>query len=90
MPKIHVKHILVSQKFEAEDLLKKIKSGEDFESLARKFSSCPSSESGGDLGEVDSRRLDEDFSEAALKLKIDECSGIVRTRFGYHLIKKVK
>lgn len=85
--KIHVSHILVEQKYQAEDLLKRLQDGEDFAELARKHSRCPSAARGGDLGEVDPRRLDRDFAEAADRLKPGEISGVVRTRFGYHLIR---
>lgn len=88
--KIHVSHILVTYQYEAEDLLKKIAEGQSFSELAQRHSMCPSSKQGGDLGPVDSRRLDEDFAEAAKKLAVGEVSPIVRTRFGYHLIQKIK
>jgi parvulin-like peptidyl-prolyl isomerase len=87
--KIHVAHILVGQKFEAEDLLRKLSEGKPFDELARKFSKCPSAANGGDLGEVDGRRLDADFLEAALALGPGGVSVPVRTRFGYHLIKRL-
>lgn len=86
--KIHVSHILVENKYEAEDLLRKLSEGVSFEVLAQKFSKCPSGKRGGDLGEVESHRLDSDFADAAAALKSGEISGIVKTRFGHHLIKK--
>ncbi len=87
--KIHVSHILVTYQYEAEDLLKKINEGADFSDLARRFSKCGSAANSGDLGPVESGRLDEAFSEAASALAIGEISPIVRSRFGYHLIKKI-
>ena len=84
---MRLSHILVTQKFEAEDLERKLQQGEAFESLARKFSTCPSAQSGGDLGLIELRRLDDDFADAARILVPGQTSGIVRTRFGYHLIK---
>lgn len=87
--KIHVRHILVQHKHEAEDALKRLQKGESFEALAKKISTCPSAAVGGDLGPVDSRRLDGDFAEVAEGLKAGEISPVVRTRFGYHLIQKV-
>lgn len=86
MVKTHLKHILVQHRHEAEDLQKKLLAGGVFEDLARKFSTCPSSEDGGDLGFIEHSRLDDDFAEAAAALKPGEVSGIVRSRFGYHLI----
>ncbi|MBY0386200.1 peptidyl-prolyl cis-trans isomerase [bacterium] len=87
--KLHVSHILVTYQYEAEDLLKKLKEGASFAELAMKYSLCPSGKQGGDLGPLDSRRLDEDFAEAASQLKMGDTSPIVRTRFGYHLIQKM-
>ena len=84
--KMRLSHILVKQKFEAEDLLRKLKEGASFEGLAQKFSTCSSSQVGGDLGLVDLSRLDSDFAEVAQGLTAGQVSEIVRTRFGYHLI----
>lgn len=88
--KLHVAHILVTHQYEAEDLLKKLKDGAAFEDLAKKHSHCPSAPHGGDLGALDPRRLDPDFAEIAESLSPGEISKTVRTRFGYHLIKKLK
>ncbi len=86
----HVKHILTQHKYEAEDLLKKLKNGIQFEDLAKKFSLCSSASAGGDLGLLKPGQADEDFEAAAIKLKILEFSTEpVRTKFGYHLILKL-
>ncbi len=85
--KIHAAHILVTHKYEAEDILRKLQAGESFEVLAKKFSSCGSAANGGDLGPIEAHRLHPDFAEAAQSLKPGELSGIIRTPFGYHLIK---
>lgn len=83
-------HILVQQKYEADDLLSQLKSGKSFDELARKFSSCRSASQGGDLGVIPIGKADPDFEEAALKLKTGEISSApVRTRFGYHIIKRL-
>lgn len=83
-------HILVKQKYEADDLLLKLKSGKSFDELARRFSTCSSASQGGDLGVITIGKADPDFEEAALKLKTGEISSTpVRTRFGYHVIKRL-
>ena len=83
-------HILVKAKYEAEDLLLKLKSGSDFSHLAKRFSSCTSAANGGDLGEIKVDLADMEFEEATLELKVGEITKIpVRTRFGYHLIKRL-
>lgn len=86
--KLHLAHILLQQKYEAEDVQRKLNAGEAFEALARKFSTCSSAAQGGDLGEIALSRLDETFAEVAESLKPGQVSQIVRTRFGYHFIKR--
>ena len=84
---MNAKHILVKNKYEAEDILRLLNRGESFEKLAIKFSQCTSSAQGGDLGNLSSKNnLDENFKEALEALKPNEVSSIVRTSFGYHLI----
>ena len=81
-------HILVSHEYEAQDLLKKLKQGDDFEKLARDFSLCPSGKQGGYLGEFPKGRMVAAFDKALVHLTPGEVSPIVRTQFGYHLIKR--
>jgi peptidyl-prolyl cis-trans isomerase C len=57
-----------------------------FARLARQYSEDPSAESGGDLGWVARGQLDPDFETAAFALPVGTPSGIVETKFGYHLI----
>jgi peptidyl-prolyl cis-trans isomerase C len=86
--RIKARHILVKEEFEAKDLIKKLNEGSAFEDLAREFSSCPSSEEGGDLGEFGRGAMVPSFEEAAFALKVGETSAPVRTQFGYHLIQR--
>ena len=86
----HAAHILVSAKYEADDLLRKLKEGAEFSTLAKKFSTCASAASGGDLGEIKAGKADPDFEEAALALKPGETGkSAIRTKFGYHIIKRL-
>lgn len=90
MRTIKVSHILVDKEYEALDILRALKEGKVFEDLAVKNSKCPSAKAGGALGEVSIARLDEDFAEAAMNLSIGEISPEpVRTRLGYHVIKRL-
>lgn len=61
--------------------------GSDFADLAEKYSQGPSSAKGGDLGYFTSNQMVEPFSKAAFALKPGEVSEVVRTRFGFHVIK---
>lgn len=86
--KFIVSHILLEQKFEAEDVLRKMDEGLSFKEAAMKFSKCSSARSGGTLGVFKASRFHESFSEAVELLPMDQVSKPVRTPFGYHLILK--
>jgi parvulin-like peptidyl-prolyl isomerase len=88
MRKVSVKHILVQHEYEAQDLTRSLKSGKVFEELAKKYSKCSSAADGGNLGLISSGRTVAEFEEAAFSLQVGETSGPVKTRFGYHLIKR--
>jgi parvulin-like peptidyl-prolyl isomerase len=64
------------------------KSGVDIEELAKKYSHDEStSGKGGDLGFFYGEALEKSFTDAVKKLKVDEISDVVETKFGFHLIK---
>ncbi len=72
---------------EIEDELRK---GTDFGELALKYSEDPGSKNQrGELGFFERGRMVPEFDEAAFKLKVGEVSPIVKTQFGYHLIKLI-
>ncbi len=65
-----------------------LKNGSDFSSLAERYSEDPGSkEAGGDLGYFTRRRWVQPFDEEAFKLKPNQISDIIRTPYGFHLIK---
>lgn len=86
--KLKISHILTKYEYECQDIEKKLKSGLNFSILAQKYSICSSAEQGGFLGEITLKRLDSDFAEAVSELSVGEVSGPVKTRFGYHLIRR--
>jgi len=72
----------------AKDVLARIKNGEDFSKVATEVSQDPgSAPKGGDLGFFDRRRMVQPFDSVAFMLKVGEISGLVRTPFGWHIIK---
>ena len=86
----HVQHILVKHSYEADDILKKMTEGKSFEQLARQYSSCSSATNGGDLGVIKFGKADEDFENAVLQLQPGEITKKpIRSRFGFHIIKKI-
>lgn len=75
-------------KEKAEDILKKIKAGEDFAKLATDVSDDMGSKAkGGDLGFFSRGKMVKLFEDAAFSLSPGDISGIVETQFGYHIIK---
>lgn len=90
LKKYQVHHILVKHSYEADDLIKKIAEGKDFSDLAKKFSLCSSAANGGDLGHVPVGKADADFEEASLLLPAGETTKKpIRSRFGFHIIKRI-
>ncbi len=73
----------------AKEVLKKLKNGANFIEMAKKYSEGPSAKNGGDLGYFTRGEMVPAFEKAAFALKKGEISGIVKTRFGYHIIKVI-
>lgn len=75
----------------AEELLARIKKGEDFGKIASENSDCPSGKSAaGSLGEFGRGMMAKEFEDAAYALKVGEISGVVKSPFGYHIIRRDK
>jgi parvulin-like peptidyl-prolyl isomerase len=78
-------------KTKATAVLKTIKAGGDFATLARANSQDPgSAQNGGDLGFFPKGQMTPAFEEAAFKLKPGGISPLVETPFGYHIIKVIE
>jgi len=71
----------------AEEVLKRARAGEDFAKLAQEYSTDGSKDKGGDLGWFGHGDMVPEFEQAAYALKPGEISGIVQSKFGYHIIK---
>ena len=71
----------------AEDVLKRARAGENFEKLAKEFSSDPGSkEKGGDLGWFGKGQMVPEFDKAVFAMQPGQISDIVETQFGFHII----
>ncbi len=82
------RHILVESEDEAKKAIERLKKGEDFAKLAGELSKDPGSgKEGGDLGWFEKERMVPEFGEAAEKLAKGGISEIVKTQFGFHIIK---
>ncbi len=97
--RVHVEHILfktigktdaeiaeIRQK--AEDVLKQAKKGANFEELAKKYSEDDSTKpKGGDLGWIVEGQTVPEFQQAAFSLPKGSISDLVKTQYGFHIIK---
>ena len=86
---VNADHILVDSEEKALEILAKIESGEmSFGDAAREYSSCPSGQRGGNLGDFGRGQMVPEFDKAVFELEVNEVTKTpVQTQFGYHLIK---
>ena len=86
---VNADHILVDSEEKALEILAKIESGElSFADAAKEFSSCPSGQRGGNLGDFGRGQMVPEFDKAVFELEVGEVTKApVQTQFGYHLIK---
>jgi len=77
-------------KQKAEDLLARVKKGEDFATLATAYSQDGSAQLGGDLGFNDRAGFVKEFSAMAFKLKTGEISPVFETEYGFHFLQVIE
>jgi parvulin-like peptidyl-prolyl isomerase len=88
--KVHCAHILVKTEQEAKTILERLNKGEKFANIAKEGSLCPSGKNGGDLGTFTRGKMVKEFETAAFNLQKGQTSTIVKTKFGYHIIKRLE
>ena len=81
-------HILVTDQLVLKKIMEELGQGANFETLARKYSTCSSKKKGGDLGWFGPRMMVPAFERSVKTLSLDQISKPVRTQFGTHIIKK--
>jgi peptidyl-prolyl cis-trans isomerase D len=99
LQKVRVRHILIGVSPEAgpdvveqahkkaEKVLAEARRGADFAALARKYSDDPSASKGGDVGYFSRGEMDPALGEVVFSLRKGEISPVVRTRYGFHIVK---
>lgn len=87
MAKARARHILVSTEEQCNELKTKIENGEDFAAIAKEYSSCPSKQQGGDLGEFGPGMMVPEFDSVVFSAPLNIVQGPVKTQFGYHLLE---
>src|SRR5882724_5702374 len=97
--RVHAEHILFMTvgkpdaevdeiKKKAEDVLKQLKKGAKFEDLAKKYSEdAGTKDKGGDLGWLVQGQTVPEFEKAAFSLQKGQISNLVKTQYGFHIIK---
>lgn len=85
---VEAEHILVEDEELAKEIKDKLDNGEDFEELAKEYSTDPgSAEEGGKLGVIPVGQFVPEFEDAVYSLDIDVISDPVKSSHGYHIIK---
>lgn len=87
--KVHCAHILVEKLSLAQELKARITRGESFANLAKQYSIDGSKRRGGDLGFFGRGMMVPEFEKTAFALEKGQVSDIVKTQFGYHIIKRL-
>ena len=88
---VNASHILVDSEDKANAILADINAGKiSFEDAAKEYSSCPSKENGGNLGDFSQGQMVPEFDAAVFNMTVGEITAApVKTQFGYHLIKLI-
>ncbi len=87
--KVKASHILVDKHSKAVEIVRKIAEGEDFAKMAREHSSCPSRKKGGNLGFFGKGQMVSEFEKATFAPSVGAMTtDPVKTKFGYHIIKR--
>ena len=85
---VHARHILLATEAEAKSVIAELDKGADFAALAKKYSTDPAAQSGGDLGYFGHDDMVKEFADAAFALSPGQYSKTpVKTEFGWHVIK---
>jgi len=87
MARASARHILVDSEEKCNELKAKIEGGSDFAEIARNFSTCPSGQQGGALGEFGPGQMVKEFDEVVFNGELNKVLGPVKTQFGYHLLE---
>lgn len=85
---VHARHILLSTRERAEEVLARLQGGEDFAFLAKEYSEDVSSrERGGDMGFFPQGVMPPEVEDAAFSLEVGQTSEIIQSQFGFHIMQ---
>ena len=84
---LHLEHILLNTREEAESILGAIQGGANFEATAKQHSLDPTAANGGDLGFLGKGGINPAFESAVYDMKPGSVSGPIASSFGFHVVK---
>lgn len=84
-----VLHLLTNTREEAREALQEINAGKDFQEVVSAYSSGIFKDNNGDLGFIKRGDVIDEISQVAFSLAKDAVSGIIRSPYGYHIIKVI-
>ncbi len=87
MSQASARHLLVDTEEQCLALKAEIEAGKDFAEVAKKYSNCPSSAQGGDLGSFGPGQMVPEFDKVVFSAALNTVQGPVKTQFGYHLLE---
>ncbi len=85
--RVHVLQIVVRDFDKAQEILARLKTGENFAELATSLSIGPEARQGGDLGYVTRDVMPETLEEAIFKLPVNKISPVIKSPYGFHIFK---
>jgi len=88
--RVHVAQIVVRNRKEAEDILERLKNGENFVRVAKEVSTGPEGVRGGDIGVFGRGIMPDSFDNAVFSLSSGKISNVVKTPYGYHIFKVLR
>jgi parvulin-like peptidyl-prolyl isomerase len=87
---VRARHILLPSEDEAQNILEQLQNGDDFATLARRYSTAPEALQGGDMGYIARGQLPASLEEPLFDLKAGEVSPAIKTTYGFHIFHVVE
>jgi parvulin-like peptidyl-prolyl isomerase len=84
---LEFRQIVARTRKDAEDLLRRLRNGEDMTELAREYSIAPEAENGGYVGWVSKGHLEESMEKALFSMPRGKFSPVIETPYGYHIFE---
>jgi parvulin-like peptidyl-prolyl isomerase len=88
--RVHAAQIVVREREKADEILNRLKNGEDFGKVAKEESIGPEAARGGELGFVSQGVMPEEIDAALFSQQNEEISAVIKSPYGYHIVKIIE